>query len=203
MNKNLYSAIFYAKNSLIRPELIKDIYKTWNNQFITKMQLQELQFKKLKRLLTHAYNNCPFYTHKFEEAGFNLNQFNDLKDIQKVPFLTKQEIKDNLESLTATNIPINRREVLNTGGTTGMPMKFYRDRDTKNLMYAMDLRTIRMYGCNLGSKKAWIWGLKEEDEHLDFRNNGFKSKFLKNTVWYNGFDMNPDSMKKFALFSKR
>lgn len=185
----------------MKPSLIKAIDTAWLNQYLSKEELDNLQFLKLNNILHHAYKNCPLYTKKFDSVGFHPDQFSKLKDLEKVPFLTKQEIRDNLDVITATNLPPERRETVNTGGTTGVPMKFYRDRDTIDWMNALYFRTTRMYGCSVGSKTAWIWGLKKEDEYLDFRNVDFKTMFMKNTIWYNGFDMNPESMREFSDFS--
>ncbi len=201
MNKHIFNSIFFAKNRLMNPGLIKDIDLAWKNQTLSTNELYELQVTKLKKLLHHAYDHCPFYRQVFEKANFHPSKFKDLTDVVRIPVLTKQEIRDHLETITADNLEPSLREAVNTGGTTGIPLKFYRDVASKDWMLALYLRTTRMYGCTAGSKTAWIWGLKKEDEYLDFRKKDFKSKFIKNTVWFNGFDMNADSMKQFSRFS--
>jgi phenylacetate-CoA ligase len=203
MNKHLYNTLFFTRYWFNKPGLITDIKTAWKNQYLLKTELINLQEVKLKKLLHHAYEFSPFYKEKFDHVGFHPNRFNNLSDIEMIPFLTKQEIRDHLETITVSGLPTSRREKVNTGGTTGIPMRFYRDTAVKDLMTALYLRTTRMYGCSVGSKTAWIWGLRKEDEYLDFRSNNFKSRFLKNTVWFNGFDMHTQSMNEFSLFSFR
>jgi phenylacetate-CoA ligase len=58
-------------------------------------QLKELQLERLKWSITHAYTNNPVYKNKFDQAGFTPDQFKSLDDMRRVPFLTKQEMRDS------------------------------------------------------------------------------------------------------------
>jgi phenylacetate-CoA ligase len=203
MNKLVFKTIFYLKNKIAKPDLLSQIDRAWISQYMAKEGLESLQFNKLKNLIIHAYTNTQFYKAKFDNAGFHPNQLTGLKDIENIPILTKKEIRDNIVTMSAGNLPKNRFERVNTGGTTGIPMMFYRDNETKGRMTALYFRTIRMYGCGIGTKTAWIWGLTKENEYLDFRKNNFPSRYIKNITWFNGFDMNPQSMKQFADYSFR
>jgi phenylacetate-CoA ligase len=203
MNPRLYKFIFYTKNRVSNPSLLRHIEESQLNQFLSKKETDLLIFTKLKKLILHSYTNAPFYKEKFDHAGFHPNQFKSLADIEKIPLLTKQEIRDNIKTIAAENLPKERFEEVNTGGTTGIPILFYRDNGKKDLMSALYYRTLGMYGCDIGSKTAWIWGLTEENEYLDFRKKSFYAQYVKNVTWFNGFDMNPQSMKDFAEFSFR
>lgn len=201
MHQNLFKALFLLKYNVIKPNLIKTIKRVWQNQYMSKDQLMEMQQSKVKNILNHAYNNTLFYKRKFDEAGFHPDFFHDLKDIEKIPILKKEEIKSRGDSMMAKNLPEMRAESVNTGGTTGIPMKLYRDAGAKDLMTALYSRTRRLYGCDIGTKTAWIWGLAKPEEYRDFRQNNFKLQFLKNTAWFNAFDMTAKSMSQFARFS--
>lgn len=58
-------------------------------------KLKELQLERLKWSVRHAYDNNAFYRRKFEAAGFHPDQLKSLDDLRRVPFLTKQEMRDN------------------------------------------------------------------------------------------------------------
>jgi len=201
MNRNIFYSLFYLKNLIVNPIILKNVKETWQNQYISEEKITEIQTQKLKKILLYAYNYCPYYRKVFFESGFHPEQFKEIKDIERIPLLTKKDIKENLNSIVAINIDDIRKEEVFTSGTTGMPLKIFRDKNTASRMTALYLRTIKNFGCNIGAKTAWIWGLRKEDEYLDFRNKNFKLQFLKNTTWFNAFDMNDESMYSFAEFS--
>ena len=58
-------------------------------------KLKELQLERLKWSVRHAYDNNPYYRKKFEAAGFHPDQLKSLDDLRRVPFLTKQEMRNN------------------------------------------------------------------------------------------------------------
>ena len=82
-------------------------------------KMKELQVERLKWSLSHAYKNNAFYKKKFDEAGFNPDNFKSLDDMKHVPFLTKQDMRDNYPfGLFA--MPMNKIvRVHASSGTTG------------------------------------------------------------------------------------
>ncbi len=200
MNKYIFKTLFLFKNSIFNPEIISEIKTTYSNQFVDPIEMSKKQFLKLQNIIHYAYNNSEFYKKKYSDVGFHPDMLKTVKDLEKIPLLSKQDIRDNLEAFVPKKISKDRIEVVNTGGTTAIPMKIYWDNKKVNLMGALYFRTIRMYNCDIGSKTVWIWGLKQGNEYLDFRNKNVKEKYMKNVSWYNGFDMTPVSMKQFADF---
>ena len=58
-------------------------------------KMRELQLERLKWSIGHAYKNNAFYKKKFDDAGFHPDQFKSLDDMKRVPFLTKQDMRNN------------------------------------------------------------------------------------------------------------
>ncbi len=58
-------------------------------------KIKELQLERLKWAINHAYNNNAFYRKKYDDAGFNPSKFKSLADMKHVPFLTKQDMRNN------------------------------------------------------------------------------------------------------------
>jgi phenylacetate-CoA ligase len=58
-------------------------------------KMRELQLERLKWSIGHAYKNNAFYHKKFDDAGFHPDQFKSLDDMKRVPFLTKQDMRNN------------------------------------------------------------------------------------------------------------
>lgn len=58
-------------------------------------KMKELQLERLKWSVRHAYDNVPFYKKKYDEAGFHPDQLKSLDDMRRIPFLTKQDMRNN------------------------------------------------------------------------------------------------------------
>jgi phenylacetate-CoA ligase len=83
-------------------------------------ELEQLQLERLESTLNRVYRNVPFYRKKFDEIGFNPDDLRSLDDLRRLPFTTKNDLRDNYPyGLFA--VPL--REVVRvhaSSGTTGM-----------------------------------------------------------------------------------
>lgn len=196
---NLLNRLRYSLNNR---NMLEQIRNTENRVTLTKEQLSDLQMKKLRELLFYAYNNCPFYHEKYSNLDLRPEDISNFDDFQKVPIITNTELRENIEKMIPTCIDRSLLEVAYTGGSTGVPLKVYWDRRKKDLMQALYLRTIRFWGCDIGTKTAWIWGrIPSEPERLmDFRYQSKFRRFLRNVTWFNAYDMTEETMREFAEF---
>ncbi len=82
-------------------------------------RMKELQLERLRWSVRHAYENVPFYRKSFDSAGFNPDQLRSLDDMRRVPFLEKQNMRDNYPfGLFA--VPLDKvARVHSSSGTTG------------------------------------------------------------------------------------
>ena len=62
---------------------------------MTPESLRTLQLERLRWSVRHAYEHNPHYRRTFEAAGFHPGQLRSLDDLRRIPFLTKQEMRDN------------------------------------------------------------------------------------------------------------
>jgi len=96
----------------------------WNEQIecMGKEEIQLLQLKRLKEVVNRAYKNVPFYRKKFDEIGLKPEHIKTLKDIEKIPFTTKNDLRDNYPyDLFA--VPMKEIVRLHaSSGTTGKPI---------------------------------------------------------------------------------
>jgi phenylacetate-CoA ligase len=83
-------------------------------------ELEQLQLERLESTLSRVYLNVPFYRKKLDEIGCNPDDVRTLDDIRRLPFTTKNDLRDNYPyGLFA--VPL--REVVRvhaSSGTTGM-----------------------------------------------------------------------------------
>lgn len=58
-------------------------------------ELRKIQLERLKKTVLHCYNNVPHYKKKFDEIKLNPSEINSLSDLAKIPFTTKEDIRQN------------------------------------------------------------------------------------------------------------
>ncbi len=90
------------------------------NETMGREELEQLQLERLQSTLSRVYVNVPFYRKKFDETGIDPDDFRSLTDLRKLPFTTKNDLRENYPyGLFA--VPL--REVVRihaSSGTTGM-----------------------------------------------------------------------------------
>ncbi len=133
-----------------------------DTQYWAMDKLLDYQFKKLKKLLIHAYDNTSFYRKRFDDAGFNPNKLRDFNELKKLPTLSKTEIRDNLDTLIARNMNSKDLHSSETGGTTGVKMKFYRDNNCLSPKEAALYRFEKWTGWKIGERVGIIWPAQQD-----------------------------------------
>jgi phenylacetate-CoA ligase len=121
-------------------------------------EIAALQRERLAWTLRHVYENVPHYRKKFEEAGVHPDDFKDLADLQKFPFTTKQDLRENYPfGLFA----VAREKVVRihaSSGTTGKPTVVgYTARDI-DVWSDLMARSIRASGGRPGMKVHVSYG---------------------------------------------
>ncbi len=85
-------------------------------------KLNELKLHRLKKIVSYAYENVPFYRKKFRDAGIEPGSIKKLEDIEKLPFTTKDELRNNMP-FGMLALPLeNCIELHASSGTTGTPI---------------------------------------------------------------------------------
>ncbi|HPY40477.1 MAG TPA: phenylacetate--CoA ligase [Thiolinea sp.] len=84
-------------------------------------ELQALQLKRLQWTVKHAYENVPMYRAKFDAAGVHPDDLKQLSDIQKFPYTTKHDLRDNYP-FGMFAVPMEQVSRIHaSSGTTGKP----------------------------------------------------------------------------------
>jgi phenylacetate-CoA ligase len=85
-------------------------------------ELKALQLKRLKKLMHYIYENNTFYHKRIKEAHVKPDGIKTLRDIEKLPFLTKHDLREFYPfGLICT--PCDKIvEVHASSGTTGKPV---------------------------------------------------------------------------------
>ncbi len=83
-------------------------------------QIEQIQLEGLKKTVVRVYENVPFYKDLFDKAGFDPYAVETLEDLQKAPFTTKQDLRDNYPYQMFAVPMKDVREIHMSSGTTGI-----------------------------------------------------------------------------------
>ena len=95
----------------------------WNRHFecMDRQELRKIQQERLLETVERVYFNVPYYRRKMQEAGLGPESIRSTDDLNKLPFTTKQDLRDNYPfGLFA--VPMSEIvRVHASSGTTGKP----------------------------------------------------------------------------------
>ena len=100
--------------------------------------------RRLRRLLRHAGETVPFYRRRWREAGIDPAAIRGVADLERIPVVTKQELRDAGEEALSESVH-GRRDLrmLRTSGSSGRPFTLYELPAFRALRRAAFLRALR------------------------------------------------------------
>ena len=84
-------------------------------------EMSALQGKRLHKIVEYVYHNVPFYRNKLQEKNILPDDIQTIEDIDKLPFTTKQDLRDNYPYGLQAAPPSEIIRVHASSGTTGNP----------------------------------------------------------------------------------
>ncbi|BDH79912.1 phenylacetate--CoA ligase [Methanothermobacter tenebrarum] len=91
---------------------------------------KRIQLKRLQDTVKRAYENVPYYHKRFDELGIEPEDIESLEDIKKLPFTTKQDLREAYPFGMFAVPDEDIIEVHTSSGTTGKPtVSGYTQRD--------------------------------------------------------------------------
>ena len=93
-------------------------------------QIQALQSERLVEQVKHVYDNVAFYRGKMDEAGVKPEDIKGIEDLNKLPFITKDDLRDQYQ-YGLLGVPLDQVVRLQSpSGTTGRRVvAFYTQED--------------------------------------------------------------------------
>jgi phenylacetate-CoA ligase len=151
-------------NSLWIIDLLKGTsLRHWYNfvqesQWWSKEKIEEYQTHKFLLLVKHAYENVEYYNTLFKKLKLRPSDFKTLADIEKIPLLRKQTVKENFAQFQAKNFKQYRAVYKKTGGSTGEPLHYYNDKTVREIQWALKYRSWSWGSYKIGDKIAVMGG---------------------------------------------
>jgi len=95
----------------------------WNERYerLQRSDLETLQLQRLRKVVKRVYERVPYYRNKMIEAGVKPQDIKTLKDLKRLPFTTKEDLRKNYPfGLFA--VPFDEVVRIHaSSGTTGKP----------------------------------------------------------------------------------
>ena len=185
----LSKALYYTIQTFSGQNVYARLKRLEETQWYTREELRKLQWHKLKRLLQHAYEHVPYYQKQFKKSGLSPESINNPEDFRQLPFLNKEDIRNNFSALKAGNI---KHFVLDcTSGSAGTPLTFFKERSTSGHFLAAKYRGHRWHDIDIGDREIKFWGLPIDQkpkwrEHL--------KDFILNRILFVAFDISQETL---------
>lgn len=109
-------------------------------------ELKELQLYKLRQTIKTAMNS-PMYKKRFEELHITPDSIKTLDDIRKIPFTTKQDLRDNYPFGLVGGDMKDAIRIHSSSGTTGHPTVVVYSKHDIDSWANMIARNMYMVGC--------------------------------------------------------
>lgn len=155
--------------------------------------LQRLQQQRLQALLLHAFYKVEYYRDWFDSSGLRPHDIQAVSDLPRLPFLTKDIIRENLDRLKSSDAAGVQR--MATGGSTGKPLTFYLGPTRVSSDVAARCRAEGWWGLGMGDQEFVFWGspieLKRQDRIRQLRDRVFRTQLCS------AFEMSPAVMTGF------
>lgn len=107
----------------MRATFIRSDMEIWNRHFecMDRNELRKVQGERLIETVERIYFNVPYYRHRMQELGIGPESIRSVEDITRLPFTTKQDLRDNYPyGLFA--VPLSEIVRIHaSSGTTGKP----------------------------------------------------------------------------------
>jgi phenylacetate-CoA ligase len=124
-------------------------------------ELEALQLSRLQDTVRHAYTNVPHYRTKLDAAGVHPDDIRSLDDISKLPFTTKDDLRQNYPFGMFAVPSEEIARIHASSGTTGLPTVVGYTKGDLEIWAGLIARSLRASGVRPGMRvhNAYGYGL--------------------------------------------
>jgi phenylacetate-CoA ligase len=151
-------ALLGFTNRLRGLDTLRVLKEIENAPFHSAAQVREHQFNDLSALLAHAETRVPYYRDLFRSIGVRSEEIRNWDDFAQLPILTKDIIRENQRALIREDVTLEQLQPHFSGGSTGVPLKFFRSAEYMVASDAGTYRNLQQCGWHPGEMIAFFWG---------------------------------------------
>jgi phenylacetate-CoA ligase len=157
MRESVYRHAYELVQAVTREKVFEVLLQMEASQWLDTEAIRAAQWRKLGALVRHAHAHVPFYRERFERAGLRPELIRDWPDLERLPILTKEDLRTHRDRLMARD----RRYATTayySSGSTGPSAVVLVDRHAAAYRHAAVFRTYRWMGSNIGAGVLQFWG---------------------------------------------
>jgi len=200
MYNPLFRSVIFPVMELYANTHIRNYYHALKkSQWFPAEEIAELQNKKLRSLITHAYEKIPYYHREFRKRNLLPGDIRTVNDLEKVPCLTKDIIRENFSELYDKTLIGKMTRLNQTSGSTGEPLRYYLTLDGLSISWAAGYRAWNWGGYELGDKRVMFGSsvLKNLSPRKKLR------YFLERNMPVSSFNLTEDALSDYVSRIKR
>tara|TARA_Y100000593_G_scaffold92797_1_gene185573 strand:+ start:2717 stop:4054 length:1338 start_codon:yes stop_codon:yes gene_type:complete len=164
--------------------------RSWSRQ-----RLLDFQYEKFKEMMTHCYNNVPYYKKVMDERGLLPESFKSVEDISLMPILTKDIIRENFNDLIASNMKHRNTVEFRTSGSTGKKLIFLGTDDVFKKEAAFVLRAFKDHGATMYDKPSvWLRRYVPKDKNSSLYHYDHELRRL----YMSAYHLNNNTVKEYV-----
>ncbi len=171
----------------------KELHRITDLYSISETHLAELKNQEFVKQYRNAFSNSKFYKNLYQEHGLHLNSIQSIDDAGQIPIITKEDIRHRVDDLLTRNKLFVY--IAYTSGTTGSPLKLYRDFQSVCKEYSYGYYFQMSHGYQLGDKVISIKGDLDKNEISRFDRS-------LNTLHLSSYNLNQKNIRKYYQLIK-
>lgn len=180
----------------------RNTFRLWREleqtQWWHPQQIEPLQIRRLRALLSYCNQFSAWYRHRWAEYGIDVHQICSLADLTTLPITTREMIRDNADKIRTSDSGISFVSKA-TGGSSGAPLQFLVERDANHRRVAATFRGYGWAGASPGTKQAHLWGINLSNLSLRQRlKEQFYARILYRRDMLNSFEMSESNVQVYV-----
>ena len=132
--------------------VLKALRGLLRSQWATPAELEALRVAKLRRVVRHAVEHVPAFRMLEKKQGEARFDIGSCSDLSRLPLTGKADLRDHASEFRSERLRRISHRVGSTGGSTGEPLRFLKDRESDIWSEAAWLRGRLWAGVHIGDK---------------------------------------------------
>lgn len=195
MNRKISKYLFFYPVTLIKGEPINFFMNSYRrNQWEEKEDIENLQIRLFKDAAEYAITNSEFYKNLYANHDISINDIKTMKDIKALPTVSKDDLIQNLKSMSTKIAKGMLSSTKTTGGSTGEPVKLHKNSIALAKERCATARSYEWAGVEIGDPQLRFWGIPHSKKN---RIISRLTDLVANRRRVSAFDLTENSLAKY------
>lgn len=137
--------------------LVYHLFRFCKNQWLTERELEQLQQRKLQKIIKHAYERVSYYRKLFDSAGIRPKDIRSKEDLRYIPITSRTRIQSlATKEIVTQGVRLCDCHHIKTSGSTGIPLEVIKTEKEYQLFNLVMMRSFLANGYRLTDKQVIV-----------------------------------------------